>query len=60
MGPRVDHRRMNENYFMRIVRALDRAHERRMTRPASILPGELGHTLTGSPLARRGDDDPGR
>ena len=51
---------MNESVFLRIIRALDRAHERRMAAPASILPGELGRTLTGSPLVRRADDDPGR
>ncbi len=51
---------MSESYFKRIILALDRAHERRMTAPASILPGELGRTLTASPLVRRTDDDPGR
>ena len=51
---------MTESYFKRIVLALDRAHERRMRAPASILPGELGRTLTGSPLVRRPDDEPGR
>jgi hypothetical protein len=51
---------MSNNYFKRILLALDRAHERRMAAPASILPGELGRTLTGSPLVRRADDDPGR
>jgi hypothetical protein len=55
-----DHRSMRTIYFKRIILALDRAHERRMTAPASILPGELGRTLTGSPLVRRPDDDPGR
>ena len=48
---------MRDNYFTRIIRALDRAHERRMYAPASVLPGELGRTLTGSPLARRADDE---
>jgi hypothetical protein len=55
-----DHRCMRNEYFKRIILALDRAHERRMTAPASILPGELGRTLTGSPLTRRPEDDPGR
>ena len=56
-----DHRSMRDSYFKRIILALDRAHERRMTAPASVLPGHLGRTLTGSPLVRRPeDDDPGR
>ena len=56
-----NHRSMRNKYFKRIVLALDRAHERRMTAPASVLPGQLGRTLTGSPLVRRPeDDDPGR
>jgi hypothetical protein len=54
------HRSLRDNYFKRIILALDRAHERRMTAPASVLPGELGRTLTGSPLVRRTDDEPGR
>ena len=51
------YRCMGSNYFTRIIRALDRAHERRMYAPASVLPGTLGRTLTGSPLARRAGDD---
>jgi hypothetical protein len=60
MAPARHHRSISPSYFKRIILALDRAHERRMTAPASILPGELGRTLTGSPLVRRTDDDPGR
>lgn len=51
---------MRNNYLKRIILVLDRAHERRTTAPASVLPGELGRTLTGSPLARRAEDERGR
>ena len=47
-----NHMLMRDNYFKTILMALDRANERRMTRPASILPGELGRTLTSGPLVR--------
>ena len=47
---------MSTTYLKRIVWALDRAHERRMARPASILPGELGRTLTSAPLTRHEGD----